>query len=123
MVTKGPRISAGTLEFVESCSRVLLSSVTFYEIGQKVRLGKWPSMEPYVRELESIAEKDGIEIMALTGGLALNASLLDWPHRDPFDRMIASSALQEKVPVVSSDAAFDQLGLERIWERQVNSGV
>lgn len=116
IVTRGPRISATTLEYVENCSRVLLSSVTFYEIGQKVRLGKWASMEPHVGGLENIALSAGMEIMALTSGLALRAALLDWPHRGPFDRMIAAAALSERVPVVSADAAFEAVGVERVWE-------
>lgn len=90
-------------------------SVAFYEIGQKTRLGKWTDMEPYVAELEATAQADGFEILPLSGATALLASQLDWPHRDPFDRMIAAAALREGLPVVSPDAAFDAVGVERVW--------
>ncbi len=115
MLTRGPRISGRTLEFIQGCSRVLMSSVSIYEIGQKVRLGKWPAMEPYLQEIETIAVNDGIEVLPLTSGLALRAAMLDWDHRDPFDRMIAAVAIQEQVAVVSSDAAFEAVGVERVW--------
>jgi PIN domain nuclease of toxin-antitoxin system len=45
----------------------------------------------------------------------MKAALLDWDHRDPFDRMIAAVALQERVAVVSADAAFEAVGVERVW--------
>ena len=42
---------------------------------------------------------------------------MDWAHRDPFDRLIAATALSEGGMLASKDAAFDELeGLNRIWE-------
>ena len=38
-----------------------------------------------------------------------------WSHRDPFDRMIAAVALQERVAVVSADVVFEAVGVERVW--------
>ena len=32
-----------------------------------------------------------------------------------FDRMIAAVALLESLPVISSDQAFDRIGIERHW--------
>jgi PIN domain nuclease of toxin-antitoxin system len=54
------------------------------------------------------------EIVPLTADLAMMAALLDWSHRDPFDRMIAAVALQELVAVISQDAAFEAFGIERV---------
>lgn len=115
IITQGPRISDQALGFVDSFSEVLLSAITFFEIGQKVRLGKWNAMAPHVGRLEEQVRSDGYRVIALSSGLALKASLLDWVHRDPFDRMIAAVAMQEQVPVVSSDAVFETVGVERVW--------
>jgi len=36
-------------------------------------------------------------------------------HRDPFDRMIVTHALRNKLSVVGSDDAFDFYGITRLW--------
>jgi len=109
------RLTNTAKDAILSADRVTVSAISLYEIGQKVRLGKWPEMEPFVSELESLTLERGVEILPLTGSASLRASLLEWSHRDPFDRMIAAVALQEGVAVVSPDAAFDGIGVSRVW--------
>ena len=36
-------------------------------------------------------------------------------HKDPFDRLIAATALVESLRLVSVDPAFDAYGLTRVW--------
>lgn len=36
-------------------------------------------------------------------------------HRDPFDRLLVSTALAERLTVVSADRAFAQYGVRVIW--------
>jgi PIN domain nuclease of toxin-antitoxin system len=36
-------------------------------------------------------------------------------HGDPFDRLIISQAMVEKVQVVSADAKFDSYPVQRLW--------
>lgn len=54
-----------------------------------------------------------LEMAALSGGM-------DWSHKDPFDRMIAATAMELACPLISKDPAFDQLEgspgwIGRIW--------
>ena len=109
------RLTEIAREAILSAERVMVSAISFYEIGQKVRIGKWPEMAAYAEKLDSLTAERGIEVLPLTSGQALRASLLDWSHRDPFDRIIAAVALQERVAVVSQDAAFEAVGVERVW--------
>ncbi len=59
------------------------------------------------------------EFAALDLEIARQAALLEWPHRDPFDRIIAATALEAGAPLVSKDASFDGCaGLSRVWGGQ-----
>ena len=114
-LTDDPRLPETARNCLAGSARVVVSVISFYEIGQKVRLGKWPEMSGHAAGLEARAREDGYDLLPLTARAALAASILDWTHRDPFDRMIATVARLESLPVISSDAAFDDLGLERVW--------
>ena len=93
-----------------------VSAITFYEIGQKVRLGKWPEMAPVLPGLRSRLEAGGVAILPVGGAVAERAATMAWDHRDPFDRIIAATALAEGLAVATEDAALRALpGLRTVW--------
>jgi len=114
-LTDDPRLPGPARTVLGGAARVAVSVMSLYEIGQKVRLGRWPEMAPFAAGLVDRAREDGVELLPLSPAAAIEASLLDWDHRDPFDRMIAVIARREGLTLVSSDAAFDTLGLGRLW--------
>ena len=85
---------------------VFASTISLYEIGQKVCRGRWPDMEPHLLDLESLLARSAVTLLPLEPRAALLAALLDWPHRDPFDRMIVATARMESLTVITSDRAF-----------------
>jgi PIN domain nuclease of toxin-antitoxin system len=115
MLTGDPRLPPTIRERLAEATRAAVSAISFYEIGQKVRLGRWPEMQPHVAGLATRARDDGYDVLPLTPAAALEASIMDWPHRDPFDRMIATTARHEALALISSDTAFDALRIERLW--------
>jgi PIN domain nuclease of toxin-antitoxin system len=101
---------------IEEASRVMVCTVSLYEIGQKVRLGRWPDMDTLRQNALANDTQSGIEQIAVSGEIALQASRLDWDNRDPFDRLIAACARAMKAELVSRDAAFDAIAdLGRLW--------
>ena len=89
------------------------SVVSIYEVGNKHRLGKLAtSPDALVR----VSRAFGVSFLPLGDQVCLRASMLEWSHRDPWDRIIAAQALALGAPLVSSDRAFDAVpGLTRLW--------
>jgi len=113
-LTDDPRLPAGVRARLESADRVALSVISFYEIGQKARLGKWPPMAPFVANLVEQARADGCHLIPLSPAAAAAALGMDWDHRDPFDRIIVAAARGEGLPIISPDTAVDAIGAPRI---------
>lgn len=101
---------------IREADTVYVSPISFFEIGQKVRTGRWPEMQGRVKELPAILKEQGGSIATLTPEICLDASTMDWKHRDPFDRLIVSTALALGVGLVSKDSAFeDRDDLTLVW--------
>ncbi len=58
---------------------------------------------------------NNIEILPITLSHLEKVSTLPFHHKDPFDRLIIAQSVVENLPIVSSDAAFDSYGIERVW--------
>ena len=101
---------------IREADTVYVSPISFFEIGQKVRTGRWPEMQGRVKELPAILKEQGGSIATLTPEICLNASTMNWEHRDPFDRLIVSTALALDVALVSKDSTFeDRDDLTLVW--------
>jgi len=113
-LTDDRRISRRAREELAEAQTILVSAISFFEVAQKARLGKWPQMAPYVDSLSALlASQRGVEA-SLEAADCLLAGTMDWPHRDPFDRLLAATALRRHIPIVSADAVFDSV-IARIW--------
>ncbi|NNH64823.1 type II toxin-antitoxin system VapC family toxin [Rhizobium laguerreae] len=109
------RLSPKAIALIEKAETIFVSPISLFEIGQKVHLGKWPEMEPFIGRLPELRhEQDGIAA-ALTPEIYLTAAMMDWTHRDPFDRFLAATAMQNGIPLISADAIFDDLVGNQLW--------
>jgi PIN domain nuclease of toxin-antitoxin system len=119
LLSKDPRLSVGALKAVLAANVHWLSPISFFEIGQKARMGKWPEMTPFVAQLPELFEQQGGKLVNLSAPIAMRAALAPWRHRDPFDRFIAATAMELKVPLLSADTAFDELNSTAEWRGRV----
>ncbi len=93
---------------------MFVSPITFFEIAQKVRLGKWPEMAAFIDRLPGLLQAQGGSVAVFGAETCLQAGMMDWAHRDPFDRLLAATARQGKHILVSADTAFDGV-VTRVW--------
>ena len=113
------RLTGTAKAAVRGADVVYVSTISVYEVTRKVHIGKWPDMAPHVNAL--VTETETLSA-PFTRAIAARAGMLDWPHRDPFDRLIAASAIELRCALISKDAAFDALAgtagwLGRIWNQ------
>ena len=110
------RLTRDAAQAIDQASVVSVSVVSVFEIAQKVRLGKWPEMESRLPGLIGASDWQFAKLCSVTPEIAHLAGTMAWPHRDPFDRLIAATALVHGWVLVSADTAFDTLiGLRRVW--------
>jgi PIN domain nuclease of toxin-antitoxin system len=110
------RLGGAARAAIEAATGVTVSPISFYEIGQNVRLNKWAEAAALLPRMQAVFTERGGRIVALTAEVCLSAATLDWAHRDPFDRIIAATCLAEGLTLVSADPVFDGLArLARVW--------
>jgi PIN domain nuclease of toxin-antitoxin system len=88
---------------------------SIWEISIKVSLNKLEiksSLETFVEK--HIIEND-IHLLNIELEHVYPLVKLPFHHRDPFDRLIVSQAIYEKMPIISSDKNFDLYSVKRIW--------
>lgn len=105
--TQPHRLTSNTQNAIADADLVWVSAVSFFEIAQKARLGKWPEIAPLLDQLPTLPAQQGGLVAALDAEIALAAGALVWSHRDPFDRLIAATAIRNRMTLISADAVFD----------------
>ncbi|GAA0598853.1 type II toxin-antitoxin system VapC family toxin [Caenispirillum bisanense] len=110
------RLPARVQETVSTHRRTAyVSAISALELTIKFRLGKLPTIKPWVHDLRRTLWLQGFLTLDVTLDHAQAAGLLPGDHRDPFDRMLAAQALSEDMALVSCDSALDDFGVRRIW--------
>ena len=112
-------LSEAARHAITEAQTVLVAPCSFHEIAQKHRLGKWPEVDGIVQRLPQLLRAQGGEVAPYTATMAMLSGGMDWPHRDPFDRMIAATAIELACPVVSKDSAFDTLQGRFGWRGRI----
>ena len=92
-----------------------LSPISLVEIALKNRLGKLPLPTSFGTLYPGSLLADDIHLMPLEPQHIEPLTTLPMHHKDPFDRLIAATALVEGIRLVSADPLFDAYGLTRLW--------
>lgn len=114
--TDDERLSAPARALIgDAENRILVSAASAWEIATKQRLGKLAGVPEAVTRFGELVALDGFEHLPVTWLHALRAGAYAWPHRDPFDRMLAAQSELESMSLVSNDAAFHAVGVTTVW--------
>jgi len=92
-----------------------VSPASHWEIAIKISVRKYALALPYEDFFRAAIDDNGFRHLSIE--LRHTAALITLPHhhRDPFDRLIAATALVEGFTLVSADPVFDSYGVTRRW--------
>ncbi len=116
-----PRLSKAAEEIFEQApaadASLFVSPVTFWELADKERRGRFASRRPLREWPDLLAKIPWIEVVDTDSVIWLAAAGFEWAHRDPADRIIAATALTRGVPVLTKDRVFHLEGcpVEAVW--------
>jgi PIN domain nuclease of toxin-antitoxin system len=100
------QLTDATIDTIEHSDSVRISTLSFWEIGINVRKKKLV-MPIGVDELAQLfIRNESVELVAPDIGIVSRALELEWPHRDPIDRMIVATALKYDDWIATGDTAI-----------------
>lgn len=101
--------------FLETQNELYLSVASLWEIAIKCSLGKLTFNKPIESYILNVLQENAIQLLSIDFRHVMRVTTLPFHHRDPFDRLLISQAIEEKIALLSRDEAFDAYGIERLW--------
>lgn len=77
-LSRDARLSHKAVALIQRAEAIFVSPISLFEIGQKVRIGKWPQMQPFVSRLVDLLAEQGGRGAALIPDICLAAATLEW---------------------------------------------
>lgn len=120
LVRQPSRLSSPARRAIEKEARssgLAVASATLMELAQLAASGELRIHRPPAEWLRTLVHVSGLSVRELTTDIAAVAAYLPptFPG-DPFDRVIAATAIVERVPLVTSDSRIQESGVVRtIW--------
>ena len=115
-VWDAPELSAKARKCIANPdNECLLSLASVWEIAIKSSLGKLKidrSLDQFIPEQLSA---NGFKPLEIGFRHIVQVNTMPFHHKDPFDRLLAAQAQEEKLLIISADPIFTQYGIKRIW--------
>jgi PIN domain nuclease of toxin-antitoxin system len=109
------QLSSRAKQAIEQAERIVISSISVWEIALKVKRGKLViplTISDYVERLERL---EALEILSVDVQTWLANLDLPWEHRDPADRTIVALANRFGCPLITSDRVITDYYQGTIW--------
>ncbi len=105
---------------VDRHNQIFVSAISFWEIAIKTVIGKFNAKEYDLAKIKKNCLNLRIKLLPIevNDSFAYRNLPLKKKHRDPFDRMLIATAIQNGWTLLSCDDKFDQYkedGLKVLW--------
>ena len=95
-------------------NEVYVSVVSAWEVAIKVSIGKLDFEGGSEVFLSSVKNYD-MHLLGVKGEYITSVEKLPFIHRDPFDRLLVSTALTEGLTVITSDENIQKYDVQWVW--------
>jgi len=99
----------------DPASELLISIVIPWEIAIKSGVGKLKNTLDLLDDFEGRVSAGGFRILETSIRQVIRSGTLPPHHKDPFDRLLISQALDLGVPIIGCDDIFDRYAIKRVW--------
>jgi PIN domain nuclease of toxin-antitoxin system len=115
LIQGDPQLSVQVRAIIANDTNQLnFSVVSIWEIAIKLNIGKL-KIEHSIEDIYQLLAQLKIEILPIDQ-LDLDRYLtLPLHHRDPFDRLIISQAIERELILISADGLFEPYPVQRLW--------
>lgn len=120
-LTSDPQLPQALRDQITREPLVYISAAVIWEIAIKGSMAKLELRGKPIKSAAAVQEiiaeciAQQFVMLDISGTHAAHAPFLKSSHKDPFDRMLAAQSIQQGLPLVSIDRAFDRMGVQRLW--------
>ena len=108
------KLPTSVRETIETTDDVFISIASFWEISIKLTIGKI-SLQIDFDDVEASFSSTGFKLLPISIKNTIQLRQLPLHHKDPFDRILITQAIDRSIPLVSRDVAFDAYPIQRVW--------
>ncbi|WP_233213714.1 type II toxin-antitoxin system VapC family toxin [Mycobacterium hubeiense] len=103
LVSTPNSIHPATLDtLADQTNELIVSAASAWEVAIKTRIGRLDGAPLLAAWDETLAAMNATNL-AIDSADAIVAGQLNWPHKDPFDRMLVAQAVRRGLTIATSD--------------------
>ncbi len=115
-ISDSPELSDAAREAIaDQRNAPIFSAVSGWEIAIKAGLGRLELPDSPAKFVNEQLSQNGLEVLPIHSRHALGVYGLPDHHRDPFDRLLVSQAVVEKLPILTADPEIPRYPVETLW--------
>jgi PIN domain nuclease of toxin-antitoxin system len=109
-----PNLPVAIRDTLENMDNVFVSIASFWEISIKLKIGKLCLCDDF-NSIEASFQATRFKLLPITLKDTIQLYNLPLHHKDPFDRILVSQAINHSLILVSRDQALDDYPIQRLW--------
>jgi PIN domain nuclease of toxin-antitoxin system len=101
-----PKIPEPIMRSIQQPNNIIFfSQISLFEISIKQQIGKLPAFYASVEDVYNQAINDGFTFLSIQNNHIFNYNKVPFKedHRDPFDRLLIATAIEENAAIITAD--------------------